>query len=248
MAKTKDLFDDSTMTFGEHLECLRLHLWKAIIGLIIAVIFALFCGNHIIVIVRGPIDAALQRHGAIEQVDDLGDFNFLEALGNWWSGEEKVAEVVEDAAEAPNESDDEEFSSTIRVEIPVRELASELHRVDDRYPEPAPAESRAISVTLKSPAFARLEAIGEQVNRPVTLKVEEAFLTYLKVSFVAGFVLASPWVFYQLWLFVAAGLYPHERKYVYVYLPFSLGLFLVGAAFCFVFVFPFCARFSIGLQ
>ena len=48
------------------------------------------------------------------------------------------------------------------------------------------------------------------------------------VCLVAGLVLASPWVFYQVWAFVAAGLYRHERHYVTKFLPFSLGLFLAG--------------------
>jgi len=47
-----------------------------------------------------------------------------------------------------------------------------------------------------------------------------------------GIVLSSPWVFYQIWMFVAAGLYPHEKKYVHRYLPLSLGLFLAGVALC----------------
>lgn len=68
-------------------------------------------------------------------------------------------------------------------------------------------------------------------------------MTWLKVSFVAGLVLSSPWVFYQIWLFVAAGLYPHERKYIHIYLPMSSGLFLGGATFCFYGVFPFVLGF-----
>ena len=48
------------------------------------------------------------------------------------------------------------------------------------------------------------------------------------VCMVTGLVIASPWVFYQVWAFVAAGLYRHERHYVKKFLPFSLGLFLVG--------------------
>ena len=72
MAQSKDLFDDSTMTFGEHLEVLRGHLIKAIIGLVICVIFTLFEGQTIVGIVRSPIDAALRTHGNKSiVVDDL---------------------------------------------------------------------------------------------------------------------------------------------------------------------------------
>ena len=57
--QTKDLFDESTMTFGEHLEVLRVHLWKAIIGLAVAVVITLIYGQKIVGVVRRPIDQAL---------------------------------------------------------------------------------------------------------------------------------------------------------------------------------------------
>jgi sec-independent protein translocase protein TatC len=71
-----------------------------------------------------------------------------------------------------------------------------------------------------------------------TLNIQEAFMAYVKVSMVCGFVLGSPWIFFQLWAFVAAGLYPHERKYIHYYLPFSLALFLGGVVLCEALVIP----------
>jgi len=46
----------------------------------------------------------------------------------------------------------------------------------------------------------------------------------------------SPWIFWQLWSFVGAGLYHHERRYVHIFLPFSLILFLIGVCLAFFFV------------
>ncbi len=69
------------------------------------------------------------------------------------------------------------------------------------------------------------------------LRAEEAFMIWVKAAVVAGLIISSPWIFYQIWIFVAAGLYPHEKKYVFIYLPFSLALFLAGAALAFFFVF-----------
>jgi sec-independent protein translocase protein TatC len=65
----------------------------------------------------------------------------------------------------------------------------------------------------------------------------ETFMIYLKASLVVGAVLASPYIFYQLWLFIAAGLYHHERRYVYIYMPLSLLLFFGGVSLAFAFVF-----------
>ncbi len=49
-------------------------------------------------------------------------------------------------------------------------------------------------------------------------------------------------------MFVAAGLYPHERKYIYIYLPMSLFLFTGGAVFCFYAVFPFVLKFLLSFN
>jgi sec-independent protein translocase protein TatC len=66
-----------------------------------------------------------------------------------------------------------------------------------------------------------------------TLSAQEAFGIYIKAALLVGMVLASPWIFHQLWMFVAAGLYPHEKRLVHVFLPVSLGLFLAGVVIAF---------------
>ena len=77
----------------------------------------------------------------------------------------------------------------------------------------------------------------------VSLAPLETLTIFFMVCLVTGLVLASPWVFYQIWSFVAAGLYRHERRYVKKYLPFSLGLFLAGVFLCFLFVLPITLSF-----
>jgi len=84
------------------------------------------------------------------------------------------------------------------------------------------------------------------------LNAQEAFMIYLKASLVSGIVLASPWIFYQIWIFVAAGLYPHEKNQVFLYLPISMLLFFAGASLAFTFVFQpvldFLFQFNEGLN
>ncbi len=88
-----------------------------------------------------------------------------------------------------------------------------------------------------SPAFIDIVAWQPAKVEIQSLSMPEPFVIYIKAALAVGLLLASPWVFYQIWTFVAAGLYVHERKYVYVFLPISLGLFLAGAALAFGFVF-----------
>jgi sec-independent protein translocase protein TatC len=94
--------------------------------------------------------------------------------------------------------------------------------------------------------LARLAKLGELragLRRPMTtLSVQEAMVTYFKAALALALVVASPWVFYQLWAFVAAGLYPHEKRYAYSVLPASVGLFLAGVALCQFVVLPSAVR------
>jgi sec-independent protein translocase protein TatC len=66
----------------------------------------------------------------------------------------------------------------------------------------------------------------------------EAFFTKLKVAFIASIFVASPVILYQLWKFVAPGLYEHERRYVKPFVFFGTLFFVSGAYFCYRLVFP----------
>ena len=76
--------------------------------------------------------------------------------------------------------------------------------------------------------------------------VTEGFMVAIRVSLVTGAAVAGPWMLYQLWQFVAAGLYPHERKYVTRYLPLSIVLLVAGMVFVYLVVLPFTLRFFVG--
>ena len=281
MAKlpSRDLFDDSSMSFGEHLEALRAHLIKALAGLIIAVLVAFAIGDYVVVFLSQPINDALRAYD-IQQVavhDDLKGFNFVD----WFKRQLglRVGDPLPDPI--PQALRDE-----IEVAVLPSELAAILHQTDpQRFPaasnlaaNPAsPANDTAaatrpeangqqtrdnasnsavkkvvpekpLMLRMRSPVFAELRATADRTLRPVALNVQEPFMTYLKVTFITGVVLASPWLFYQAWLFVAAGLYPHERKYVHIYLPVSLGLFFGGALFCYYLVMPFVLDFLLGFN
>ncbi|RUM66304.1 MAG: twin-arginine translocase subunit TatC [Sulfurospirillum sp.] len=77
-------------------------------------------------------------------------------------------------------------------------------------------------------------------------KVQEPFFTALKVAFFTGFIASLPVIFWQLWLFIAPGLYENEKKMV---VPFAVGatvMFLIGALFCYYVVIPFGYDFLIN--
>lgn len=142
--------------------------------------------------------------------------------------------VAEDQVEIPEKQ---------RKHIPKETVAQMLGVEVDKLPE----EYQNGTEGLEAPVFIlpveteNALVQGRNVIRPrtlTTLSVQEALVVYFKVCLVAGLVIASPWVFWQIWAFVAAGLYPHEKRLVHVYLPFSLGLFLSGVFVCQFLVMP----------
>jgi sec-independent protein translocase protein TatC len=74
----------------------------------------------------------------------------------------------------------------------------------------------------------------------------EAFFTYLKVAFLAGVLLAVPVIMYQLWMFIAPGLYDKERRLALPIVFLSSLFFMGGALFGYFVVFPFGFKFFMG--
>jgi sec-independent protein translocase protein TatC len=66
----------------------------------------------------------------------------------------------------------------------------------------------------------------------------EPLMVYLKVALYGGIFVAAPWVLFQLWLFIAPGLYKREKRIVFPFLGFGTTLFYGGAAFCYYLVMP----------
>jgi sec-independent protein translocase protein TatC len=73
----------------------------------------------------------------------------------------------------------------------------------------------------------------------------DAFMSYIQISLICAAAVASPWMLFQLWKFVATGLYTHERKMVTRYVPMSLALLISGMLFVYYIVLPLTLRFFI---
>jgi sec-independent protein translocase protein TatC len=103
---------------------------------------------------------------------------------------------------------------------------------------------------LIHPLTANTDTSVELIGTGVT----EAFFTKLKVSLIGGIFLASPVIFYQIWRFVAPGLYETEKRYVIPFVIFATIFFVAGAGFCYAMVFPVSYAFfleqykTIGIQ
>jgi sec-independent protein translocase protein TatC len=76
-----------------------------------------------------------------------------------------------------------------------------------------------------------------QGSHMIAVGVVSPFLVPIKVTVLAAVALSLPWILYQIWVFVAPGLYKHEKKLVLPLVAASTILFYLGAAFCYFFVF-----------
>jgi sec-independent protein translocase protein TatC len=95
---------------------------------------------------------------------------------------------------------------------------------------------------LAGPLFRVMPAGGTLIFTSVA----EAFFTYMKVAFIAGIILTSPFLLYQVWAFVAPGLYQKEKRYV---VPFVLGgslFFAFGVLFGYFVAIPVGFKFLLG--
>lgn len=125
----------------------------------------------------------------------------------------------------------------LRTFVDTKQLEPALGPLKEGTPKEVPLTLRVYPAEINYLADTG-QALTESKQYLTTLSAQEAFVVYFKVSILCGIVLASPFIFYQFWAFIGAGLYPHEKKYVYIFFGPSLILFLVGVLVCQFFVLP----------
>jgi sec-independent protein translocase protein TatC len=223
MQSEADPLASSRMPLGDHLEELRLRMWRALIGYAVAVVVGFLASRPVFDVISGPIDASLK------------DFHARRLAAQ----QRKLAagDLALAGADAPREVPLEVHGGALRVALGLPAGAE-----DEAWVE-VPARIRPVSLMLAAgPGY-------HTVLRPpalTALTITEPFLVYFKVSLVLGLVLASPWLAWQFWAFVGAGLYPHERRLVYFFGPLSLGLFLGGVLLCQLVVLPTGVAYLLG--
>jgi len=213
--RADDPFVATRMSLGDHIEELRKHLLRALLGFGIALVAGFFLSPSVLLFIAAPVDRALAHFH-----------------------QRRMERLVQQLAQGDPQLRDANRPRDVELLLPAQRLAELLGLPQKNAAEewtPLPVRVRPLDWALLTGEASRL------VNRPpslISLTVTEPFTVYFKVSAFCGVVLASPWIFYQLWLFVAAGLYPHEKRLIHVNLPLSIGLFLGGIALCEFVVLP----------
>lgn len=85
-----------------------------------------------------------------------------------------------------------------------------------------------------------------QSQQLIYLNPTEPFNVYLKIALMAGVFLASPFLLYQVWMFISPGLYRHEKRYVLPFVISTVALFVAGGFFAYRIVYPQALEFLVG--
>jgi sec-independent protein translocase protein TatC len=250
-----DIFADSRMSFGDHIEVLRHHLIRALQGFLVVLVGGLILdyvghemgnesvglGRPMLQVVVEPVESQVRAFYARRNEKAL----------------QKLAEARPDPAEVERirqKLRDNDMDTSVLSGDEIRALRAAPEEMPVLIP--AKAFEDTFGIKPKDPGVTQIEAkvqvypanLNYLSNKGETLlenrqymrtqSVQEAMVVYFKVCILCSVVLASPWIFYQLWAFVAAGLYPHERAYVYRFLGPSIVLFLAGVLICQFVVLP----------
>lgn len=263
-------YDDRPMTIGEHLEELRWHVLKALGWVLLALIGCLYFQERIMVValwphrdmaekqleaartreaqefldsqvVKNAVRAGVADEALAKGLDDVDRFRAivrerarpslgeLRRLRETQDGLVQRLETLRGRYEAEAKADPPDAARVADLERQRAGLAAEV--------EAARAEAARIARPLLDP-----RALGAKQTL-TSLRPQDMFMAYFKLAIVAALFVASPLVARQLWLFVASGLYAHEKKWVHLFAPLSYLTFIVGFLFGYLVMIPFGLSF-----
>lgn len=234
--KGDDLFEKSSMTFGEHLEELRIALVKSSIWLALGMVVGLLFATRVVAFMQGPLEKSLENFYKKKSIKEMYESSKTEVsadLQAWMKDNKVVSQYVWiDPRRLVWKESEPSGQDAQDIQKPTAEYLTNAD--SEGLPDP--------SKMMKVRVFVGVEASTE------ALGLQEPFMIWLKAAFVVAAVVGSPGIFYHLWQFVAAGLYPHERKYVYFFLPTSLILFWSGAFLAFFVIFQMVIDFLLDFN
>lgn len=255
LKKSDDLFEKSSMSFGDHLEELRSALVKASMWLLGGLFVGVPLATSVVAYIQTPLEAAIEQITIDRNVLDMEKATGEKVgagLKAWMNDKKKSSMVfyvdLDRLRELTLPDTPSSGGSVVDLEPPAEtangkssttgksRTMEELHGMADARGLPNP--DRMAAIRLFQPIKAQTEAF----------KMQEGMFIWFKAALMVAFIVASPGIFYHLWGFVAAGLYPHERRYVYFFLPSSVALFLIGAMFAFFVVFQLVISFLLNFN
>jgi sec-independent protein translocase protein TatC len=232
------------MSFLEHLDELRTRLIRCIVFVVLAASVAWFVSAPIYSFLARPINRAMAEAQQQRQVTIAG-----------LNGQVATVPI---SSLHQNDKVRYAFPEATRlgaVSIPAG--ATVMARVDKDSQgnigvftdEPLTAGNDVIPKDVKLPVdLSRgYEKLPDPNEKLIVTTALEPFALYVKVSLYAAIGVSVPFILWQIWAFVAPGLYPNERKYITPFVTLSSTFFLLGAATAYYVIFPPAAKYLLGI-
>jgi sec-independent protein translocase protein TatC len=231
------------MSFLEHLDELRSRLIRSIVFVFIATTLCWFISDRIYNFLAIPVERALaeaqQHQTPIAGLTGQETILPLSTLKEGETGRYVFAEETKLGSSVIP------LGTSVLARV-AKDNQGQLGLFTD---EPVYAGSTVIPKGVKLPVdFAALPQPYAGINdKLIVTSALEPFSLYVKVSLYAAICISVPFLLWQIWAFVAPGLYPHERGYVTPFIALSSISFVLGAAFAYKVIFPPAARYLLGL-
>lgn len=232
------------MSFLEHLDELRTRLIRSIVFVVLAATLAWFVSGYIYSFLARPINRALAEAQQQRQVTIAGLNGPLSTVPlNSLHPNDKLRYVFPELTKLGPASIPAGASVMARVD---KDSQGNLGLFTD---EPMTSGNEVIpkDVNLLVDLNKVYEKLPDPNEKLIVTTALEPFALYVKVSLYAAIGLSVPFLLWQIWAFVAPGLYPHERKYVTPFVTLSTVFFLLGAATAYYLIFPPAARYLLGI-
>ena len=232
------------MSFLEHLDELRKRLIRSIVFVFIAATLCWFVSGSIYRFLARPVLRALaeaQQHRSVTIAGLNGQVSIVPLSS--LNPNDKLRFVFADPTELGTASIPAGTSVLARVD---KDSQGNVGLYTD---EPLTAGNEVVPKDVKLPVDLRkgYEKLPDINDKLVISTALEPFALYVKVSLYAALGLSVPFLLWQIWAFVAPGLYPHERKYVTPFIALSSIFFVLGVACAYYLIFPPAAKYLLGL-
>lgn len=110
------------------------------------------------------------------------------------------------------------------------------------------AVGTVVATMLSQPMIKLVAAPIEGLEHLQAIGVTEPFGVFFRIALTMGVILAAPYVIAQLWIFIAAGLKPSERRLFYLFVPFAVVLFVTGVVFAYLVMLPVAVPFLVNFM
>lgn len=230
--------EGSQMSFLDHLDELRKRLIYSVLSIVVTFAICFTFSEQIYRFLSVPVIRQLQKERRTQQAK-YGSINIDEVREGEVVQYTFTRETSVNGVKVP-------LGTTIPVKrltingMPTLVLAQRWSVAKTILPIDTPIEQ--VQKEGESKVF-----FDDESNQLVLRGVTSPFMVYMRVAIYAGIALAIPFLFYQLWAFIAPGLYHHEKRYVMPVILMSTFFFLMGASFAYLVAFPAVCDYMLGL-